>query len=317
LIIGGPPCQDFSHAGQRVEGEKARLTVSFAKIVCAIQPKYFVMENVDRVNKSKAYKEARKLLKEADYGLTEKTLNASYYGVPQNRKRFFSIGALNEKDGFLEGYLSAGQAEFPLTVYDYLGNKLNIEYYYRHPRTYDRRAIFSIYEPAPTIRGSNRQIPPNYKRHPRDVIDPADGIRALTFKERALLQSFPEDYNWLEFSPAINNEMIGNAVPVKLAEYVANCLVTYSKKLNELQKPGFIDWLRKEKKYTSRAAGNTLSRIRRIKRMASLCKNTQSAEINLIGVIESADCFNKLTVSVKSQLRRAYVLYCEYNAIRA
>ena len=46
VIIGGPPCQDFSSAGFRQEGDRANLTISFAKIVKSIKPKYFVMENV-------------------------------------------------------------------------------------------------------------------------------------------------------------------------------------------------------------------------------------------------------------------------------
>ena len=52
IIIGGPPCQDFSGAGNRVEGDRADLTVSYAKIIKAISPKYFVMENVERAASS-------------------------------------------------------------------------------------------------------------------------------------------------------------------------------------------------------------------------------------------------------------------------
>lgn len=58
------------------------------------------MENVARAKSSNAYKEARKLFKDAGYGLTEQVLDASKCGVPQKRKRFFCIGALNENDGF-------------------------------------------------------------------------------------------------------------------------------------------------------------------------------------------------------------------------
>ena len=39
VIVGGPPCQDFSSAGERTEGARANLTVSFAKIVKSIHPK--------------------------------------------------------------------------------------------------------------------------------------------------------------------------------------------------------------------------------------------------------------------------------------
>ena len=89
IVIGGPPCQDFSVAGNRIEGERANLTVAYAKIVEKISPKYFVMENVERAFNSKAYKKARIIFKSAGYGLTEKVLDASFCGVPQKRKRFF------------------------------------------------------------------------------------------------------------------------------------------------------------------------------------------------------------------------------------
>ena len=39
VIIGGPPCQDFSSAGEREEGERANLTISYAKIIKSIRPK--------------------------------------------------------------------------------------------------------------------------------------------------------------------------------------------------------------------------------------------------------------------------------------
>ena len=69
IIIGGPPCQDFSHAGKRIENERAELTECFAKIVAGVKPQAFVMENVDRAQHSNSYKKAREILKKAGYGL--------------------------------------------------------------------------------------------------------------------------------------------------------------------------------------------------------------------------------------------------------
>ena len=56
VIIGGPPCQDFSHAGKRVEADRANLTEAYANIIKEINPKYFLMENVDKEKKSNILK---------------------------------------------------------------------------------------------------------------------------------------------------------------------------------------------------------------------------------------------------------------------
>jgi len=127
VVIGGPPCQDFSHAGPRREGARADLTESFARIVAALRPLAYVMENVDRTARSSAYQRARALLKEAGYGVTEAVLDASYYGVPQRRKRFFSIGVLGEVDGFLTLHLMEMREDRPLTLREYMGEELNVE----------------------------------------------------------------------------------------------------------------------------------------------------------------------------------------------
>jgi len=113
-----------------------------------------------------------------------------------------------------------------MTVREYLGNRLGINYYYRHPRSYKRRAIFSIDEPSPTIRGVNRPIPKSYQSHPGDAASLSSNIRPLTTIERSYIQTFPENFSF-EGSKTNLEQMIGNAVPVKLAEYVARCIWEY------------------------------------------------------------------------------------------
>ena len=159
FIVGGPPCQDFSQAGKREELDRASLTESFAKIISLVKPVVFLMENVERAQKSQAYSRARKIFKDSGYGLTEIVLDASLCGVPQKRKRFFIFGFLGEKDCFWEAEFKSHLSSKPMTLKDYFGESLGFEYYYRHPRNYSRRAVFSIYEPAPTMRGINRPIP--------------------------------------------------------------------------------------------------------------------------------------------------------------
>lgn len=311
IIVGGPPCQDFSHAGQREEGKRAKLTVSFARIVADVKPRFFVMENVDLAKSSDAYSEARNILVAAGYGLTEEVLWACHCGVPQRRKRFFCIGGQNEQNGFMNGVIESRLSEMPLTVAEGLKDRFKQSYYYVHPRTYGRRAIFSIFEPAPTIRGSNRPLPPDYKKHPQDPVDPHEAkIRSLTFRERAAIQTFPEDFQWLD-SATINNQLIGNAVPIKLAEFIGKCIYDYAAGTVSVKSIGFLQWLKSEKAYSERAAGNVVSRIRRIRKIISReYEKIEYAES--IRKLEESEQFLGCTASVKSQLKRALALYNEY-----
>lgn len=227
MIIGGAPCQDFSSAGKRDENtQRADLTVQFAEIVAAVRPEWFVMENVSRIIKSRILQESLMIFKNAGYGLTHTILNAQFYQVPQSRKRFFLIGKLKEEDNFLNEILAKKQSTKPMTVFDYLGADLNTEYYYRHPRSYQRRGIYSVHEPSPTIRGVNRPIPKTYVRHPQDACAPDGNVRPLTTRERGLIQTFPPDFQFFGGKTDLE-QMIGNAVPVKLAEFVAECIREY------------------------------------------------------------------------------------------
>ena len=226
IVVGGPPCQDFSHAGKRNEGTRANLTIAFAEIINSVRPTWFVMENVDRAFGSTAFKEAQDLFRRAGYGLTINVIDASRCGVPQRRKRLVCIGKIGEEDGFLSLVIKArSMARSPMTVRDYFGDELETEYYYRHPRNYARRAIYSIDEPAATIRGVNRPIPAGYKRHSGDAVHPKSA-RPLTTEERARIQTFPKGFVWLGTKTA-REQMVGNAVPVKFAEFVAKCVADF------------------------------------------------------------------------------------------
>lgn len=227
IIIGGPPCQDFSIAGQRNMGERANLTIRYAQIIAQIKPEWFVMENVYNIERMPVLPRMMQIVKNAGYGLNVRILDASRCGVPQKRNRFFMVGHLGDKDGFLDAIIERGLSERQMTVYDYLGDSLDTEFYYMHPRSYNRRAVFSIHEPSSTIRGVNRPIPANYRRHPADKADIKDGVRCLTTKERSYIQTFPESFKFVG-SKTEMEQAIGNAVPVKLAEYVAKCIIAYT-----------------------------------------------------------------------------------------
>jgi len=227
VIIGGPPCQDFSSAGKRDEDlGRGDLTISFAEIISHVRPEWFVMENVERIIKTRKLQEAKHLFKTAGYGLTEQVLDASFCGVPQARKRFFMVGHLRSEDGFLEHYLTKNQSRKPMTVKDYFGSSLDIEFYYRHPRSYQRRGVYSVHEPSATIRGVNRPVPKGYPKHEGDACDITPELRPLTTEERSYIQTFPRGFQFLGNKTDVE-QMIGNAVPVNLAKYVAQCIQQY------------------------------------------------------------------------------------------
>jgi len=226
-IIGGPPCQDFSSAGKRDETlGRADLTLSYANIVVHAKPEWFVMENVERIMKSKILKEAISIFKSAGYGISYDVLDASYCGVPQSRKRFFLVGHKNSTDNFLNPYFQKNQSKKPMTLHDYFGDTLGLEYYYRHPRSYARRGVFSIYEPSPTIRGVNRPVPNGYPGHSGDPVSVSKNVRPLTTEERSQIQTFPKNFVF-NGNKTETEQIIGNAVPVKLGEFVANCIKEY------------------------------------------------------------------------------------------
>lgn len=94
-IIGGPPCQGFSSIGHgNVDDIRNALFVKFFEIVADLQPAFFVAENVPGIMKEK-YQEIRS---EAFRHIQNYTLlppiaiNASEYGAPTTRTRYFFIG---------------------------------------------------------------------------------------------------------------------------------------------------------------------------------------------------------------------------------
>lgn len=228
IIIGGPPCQDFSIAGKRnFEGKRANLTLIYGDIIKKVRPLWFVMENVYNIEKSPVFDQVLQIFKKAGYGITKHVWDASYMGVPQMRKRYFVIGRQNTDDNFLLEDLEKNLSKERMTLAQYLGNnKLDTEFYYMHPRSYARRAIFSVNEPSATIRGVNRPMSNKYICHPADKTKNLTQVRSLTSKERSYIQTFPEDFIFVGAKTDVE-QAIGNAVPVKMAEYIGKAILNY------------------------------------------------------------------------------------------
>lgn len=122
--------------------------------------------------------------------------------------------------------------------------------------------------PAPTIRGVNRPKPSEYKKHDSDPVDPSN-IRAMTTRERARIQTFPDTFVFPE-NTANTEQMIGNAVPVQLATFVASSLSDFVDGKQYSCNMQFIDWLKSNKGFTNRAAGDIVSRIIRANKIVPI-----------------------------------------------
>lgn len=102
VVIGGPPCQGFSHAGWRNPDDKRnQLFKELLYIVDEIRPEMFVMENVPGIltmRKGDAIKEIILSFEEIGYHVTAPyKLHAEEFGVPQRRRRVVIVGSLKKK----------------------------------------------------------------------------------------------------------------------------------------------------------------------------------------------------------------------------
>jgi len=97
LIVGGPPCQGFSTAGNKrfIEDPRNHLFKAYFSFFEAFNPEGFIMENVPgllSMEKGGVLNSIIKTFEGAGYNITLLKLNASKYAVPQIRKRIFIIG---------------------------------------------------------------------------------------------------------------------------------------------------------------------------------------------------------------------------------
>ena len=97
LIVGGSPCQSFSHAGRRLgmDDPRGNLALHYLRIVRDIQPKWFIYENVPGLLSSSEGEDFATFLDEVaklGYGFAYRVLDAQYFGVPQRRRRVFVVG---------------------------------------------------------------------------------------------------------------------------------------------------------------------------------------------------------------------------------
>lgn len=109
VIVGGPPCQGFSSANRwqkEKEDPRNKLFFEYIRFVQKIHPKIIMIENVRGLltrDSGYAIKRIKEILGAEEYNITYRVLDASDYGVPQNRKRAIIVGVQKKyKDIFFD-----------------------------------------------------------------------------------------------------------------------------------------------------------------------------------------------------------------------
>lgn len=104
---GGFPCQDLSVAGKRKgfqDGTRSSLAFTYLDLVERRLPRWLVLENVPGLFSSNGGRDFGRLIREMveiGYGLSWRTLDARFFGVPQRRRRVFIVAARDEAFGGL------------------------------------------------------------------------------------------------------------------------------------------------------------------------------------------------------------------------
>ena len=264
IIVGCAPCQPFSRYSLRYrkEGrkdEKWRLLYSFSRIVRESIPDIISMENVPSLENEKVFQDFVKQLRELGYYVNWSIVYCPDYGVPQKRKRLVLLASrlgniqlippLYEKNNYRTVRMAIGAlpriSDGEVHVNDLLHRSSRLSEINRRRirqsvpggtwRDWDEdlklqchskksgESYPSVYgrmnwdEPSPTITTQFYGYGNGRFGHPEQD-------RAISLREGAILQSFPNDYIFVdEEHPAQKRELgthIGNAVPVELGRAI-------------------------------------------------------------------------------------------------
>lgn len=257
LILGGFPCQDFSIIWKQpgLNGERGNLYKSFLRFVDAKHPLAFVAENVKGILTANGKRAIKQIIEdfqniEPGYVVIPHLYNFADYGVPEFRERVLIVGIRSDtgfdfqhpkpthgnKEGLLP-YVTVGEAFKGVEKVPY-----NNEYLRITART---EKVISLIPEG----GNFTAIPPDNPYYVKGMIshvyrrvkldEPSKTIiaqggggtwgyhypenRPLTNRERARIQSFPDDFIFYGNTTEVRRQ-IGNAVPPVGVHAVANAL---------------------------------------------------------------------------------------------
>ncbi len=237
-----------------ISDKRGQLFYDFIRILADKQPKFFLAENVSGMllpAHGNALKNIKSMFRECGYNLSFQMLNVADYGVPQDRKRVFFVGYRTDlgiefefptpttlenkiplskaigdlKDNVLpaqKGNVTNGD-DCLVSNHEYMTGGFSTIYM-------SRNRVRSWDEVSFTIQAGGRHAPchpqaPKFKFVEQNirifVPGKEDLYRRLSVRECARVQTFPDTFKFYYKNIADGYKMIGNAVPVRMANILA------------------------------------------------------------------------------------------------
>lgn len=266
IFVGCSPCQYYSNIKtDKSKSEGTRLLLAdFQEFVDYYRPGYVFIENVPGLDKKpeSPLGQFKKFLTDNGYVFDEAVVNAKYFGVPQNRRRYVLIASRikteiklpieNRKEIKTVKQAIGDYSKYPLIDHgakdnspflhssaflseinlrrikntphngggrlDWKDKELQPDCYLNHDGHTDVYGRMAWDNPSPAI--TTRFISYSNGRYGHPEQD-----RAISLREGATLQSFPEDYIFYSSSQGTIAKMIGNAVPPLLAKAIGKVLI--------------------------------------------------------------------------------------------
>jgi len=261
LLAGCPPCQGFSrirtkNGRKKVFDKRNDLVLECIRLLKAIFPKIFLMENVPGLAKDKRMKIFKKVAQDLGYDIngTPLILDTENFGLPQRRKRMIFIcsrvgpiilprpsrlqGTVKKAIGWLP---APGQKKDPLHDYKEKRSSQILARIKRIPKNGGSRANLPKKHQLKCHNKTSIGFKDVYGRMAWDevsptitcgCINPSKGRflhpsqnRAITLREAAILQTFPKSYFFpLRRGKFATAALIGNALPPAFVKKHANAI---------------------------------------------------------------------------------------------
>lgn len=265
IITAGFPCQPFSLGGLRKGFEDTRGTLFFevARLIKAKKPKAFFLENVEGIvnhDSGKTISVIENVLHDLDYNFQWRVMNASDYGTPQNRKRWYCVGFRKDLDIGFEGqegkfkviYNFPPKCELKFKVKDVI--EANVSDSYSVSETCERNINTYVekFKEGPRYDSTNvliaNEIRPSRCNFRSDGISPCltakmgtggnnvpvyvEKMRKLTERECLRLMGFPDWYQ-IEPNTMHSYKQIGNSVVVTIISELAKEMIRVMKVIDQ------------------------------------------------------------------------------------